>query len=239
MIQLSQLDYTIDEVETSITQRLWGVEFFELFQKQGAGKTSRLSPENVIIELESQAEFDLGLERFSIITDPVVAQAYPFKGSVCDLGGGRGSLLAAISKQHPDVEGILFEQQFLIDNLKRAQSEYPFSLVAGDFLQQVPHADMYLLKRVLHNWPDNLCAKILQNCAEANPEAKVLVIEHLIGDPKSFAELKNIIMIQSIKVAERTLDEYTDIGKSAGFTQSQLYSTESEYSIIELSKGIV
>lgn len=236
LVQWSQLNYIIDEVGTSIPQRLWGKELYELFDKQDEGRSTRLSTEEVIVELEPREDFDLMLEGFAALTDTAVAQAYQFKGSVCDLGGSQGSLLAAICKHHPDVEGILFERQVVIDNLKRQQTEYPFSLVAGDFFQQVPHADIYILESVFHNWPDNLCAEILKKCAEANPDAKILVVELLMGDPRSFAEQLNILMMSEQNGKERTLEEYKTISDAAGFNVSQVYPTRSPRSIIQLTK---
>ncbi len=233
-IQWSQLDYYLHEVGTSLFQRLWGEEAYQLFDKQqDEGQSTRLNPEHIIVELESRRDFHLMLANIGAITDIPIAQAYPFAGSVCDLGGGKGKLLTAIVREHPHVEGILFERQTIIDDLKHQEIAYPFSLVVGDFFQQVPSADLYILHGVLHNWPDNSCVQILKKCAEANPDAKVLVIEQLIGDPFSLAELVNILMMAELNGKERTLEEYQEIGKHAGFTQSRVYPLLA-MSVIEL-----
>jgi len=239
LIQLSQLDYYINRTGTSIPHELWGEELYELFEKQDEEQSTRLSPEHIRIDLGSRAEFDAMQENMGALTNTALAQAYQFKGFVCDLGGGgRGSLLATIANDHPDVKGILFERQFIIDNLKSQEAAYPFSLVAGDFFRQVPHADIYLLQQIFHNWPDNLCSEILKRCAEANPEAKVLVIERLMGDPKSLAEFANLQMMTELNGRERTIEEYRAIGKNAGFTQLQVYTIPSPQSIVELTRSI-
>ena len=235
LILLSQLDYYIHKVGTSLYQELWGQELYELFEQQGEDQSARLSSERVVIELGSRAGFDMMLESFGATTDTAIAQAYQFRGTVCDLGGGRGRLLTTIASHHSDVKGLLFERQFIIDNLQSKQAAYPFSLVVGDFFQQVPHADIYILHQIFHNWPDNLCCEILKRCAEANPDAKVLVIECLLGDPDNFVEIVNLIMMMDQNGKERTLEEYGAIGKSAGFNQLQVYQTQSMRAIVELT----
>jgi hypothetical protein len=237
IIQLSQLDSSIHEVGISIPKKLWGEELYELFEKQDEGQSIRLSPERVIIEREPRAEFDMMLESVeTAIVDNAIAQTYQFKGSVCDLGGGRGSLLAAIYRHHPHVEGILFERKPIIDALKRQQSEHPFSLVCGDFFRQVPYADIYILKHVFHNWPDDSCTEILKRCAEGNPDAKVLVIEEVIGNPMGFSELANLVMMIEQNGKERTVEEYKEISKSGGFTQMQVYAMQPSQMIFELTR---
>lgn len=233
-IQWSQLEYHLDNVEVSIPQRLWGKDFYQLFDIQSEDQPTRLSPENVVIELEQRSDFDQMLENLGTLTDPPIAQAYDFRGTVCDLGGSEGSLLTAICRHHPDVKGILFDRQIVIDHLLRQPLEYPFALVGGDFFQQVPYADMYILKTILHNWPDNQCVQILQQCAQANPNARVLVVEQLIGEPKNYAELLNLLMMLELNGKERTLEEYEEIGKSAGFKLAKVHATDAPQSILEL-----
>ena len=235
-VLLSQLDSNVNQVDISFHRKLWGQELYELFAKQEKDQPTRLSPERILIELESREEFDLMLESINVTANPAIAEAYPFKGSVCDIGGGRGRLLTAIVSRYPDVKGTLFESQFALDNLQSQQAEYPFSLAAGDFFQQVPRADIYILQQIFHNWPDKLCSAILQRCAEANPDAKVLVIERVLGDPNSQAEIANLYMMIDQNGQERSIEEYRAIGASAGFNQLQVYQTQSVYTIVELAR---
>jgi hypothetical protein len=39
-----------------------------------------------------------------------------------------------------------------------------FQFIADDFFEHVPESDLYILKHVLGNWPDEACLKILRNC---------------------------------------------------------------------------
>jgi hypothetical protein len=54
----------------------------------------------------------------------------------------------------------------------------------GDFFQAVPAGgDAYLLKHIIHDWNDEQCITILQNCRQAmNPGGKVLVVEMVLPE---------------------------------------------------------
>lgn len=104
--------------------------------------------------------------------DDAVAEAYDFgsHAQVVDVGGGHGQLLSAILARHPNVNGILFDREAGIasatsgpgDDAARTQA------IAGNFFDSVPvGADVYILKRVIHDWDDERAARILENCRRA------------------------------------------------------------------------
>jgi len=234
IIQWSQLDYCLDEVGTSIAQRLWGKELYELWDSQSGEQSVRLNTDQITVELEPRSHVDMFLDEIGAFIDPPIAKIYPFKGTVCDLGGGKGNLLTAIFLYHPDVKGILVERPVVIDNLMRQQTTYPFALVGGDLFQHIPHADIYIFKQIFHSLPDHLCVEALQKCAQVNPDAKVLVIEQVIGESKYFLEHFNMIMMFEQNGKERDFSEYKEIASRAEFHQVKLYPTETFLSIIEL-----
>jgi hypothetical protein len=116
-----------------------------------------------------------------------LAAAYPFRGTVVDVGGGRGGLLAAVLRRYPDVRGVLFDQAQVLEDtgqlLVQAQLDR-CGLCAGDFFGSVPAAgDVYVLKRVLHDWPDAEALRILRACRAAlQPQARLLVIDAVLED---------------------------------------------------------
>jgi hypothetical protein len=58
-----------------------------------------------------------------------------------------------------------------------------FSAVAGDFFAEVPAADPYLLKTILHDWQDDQATAILHNRrSAANEGGRALVVETVVGD---------------------------------------------------------
>jgi hypothetical protein len=57
-------------------------------------------------------------------------------------------------------------------------------VVEGDFFASVPPAaDLYVLKSILHDWPDKECRRILRNIhSAAAAGAKLLIVEMIMPD---------------------------------------------------------
>src|SRR5258708_17193407 len=81
-----------------------------------------------------------------------------------------------------------------------------FTGVAGNFFEEVPSADLYLLKMILHDWDDDACRKILRNCrASARPGARALLADSVIrktGEP-GVAALLHLTMLPRTPLPER------------------------------------
>lgn len=123
-----------------------------------------------------------------------------------------------------------------IDNIENS-SEKKISYVRGDFFKEVPKdGDVYLLKRVLHNWDDDSCVRILKNCrASMRSASSLLVIERVIPEigTKSDSKLFDINMLVMVGGQERTENEYRRILRDAGFTLMRVIPTQSSMSIVE------
>ena len=95
-----------------------------------------------------------------------VAEGYDFSAFsvVADIGGGHGRLLSAILALNPDLGGILFDLPAGIQQAKKGVGG-PLprtTFVPGDFFQSVPAgADVYVLKKVIHDSDDDRAATIL------------------------------------------------------------------------------
>ena len=92
--------------------------------------------------------------------------------TVVDVGGGTGAMLASLLRRHPHARGILVD---LPGTVARA-GEIIESFGVGDrmtavgqsFFDPLPAgAELYLLKSVLNDWPDEPTVAILRRCAEA------------------------------------------------------------------------
>jgi hypothetical protein len=119
---------------------------------------------------------------------PVIAKLYPFREivPVCDVGGGRGTLLSELLIRHPHLKGVLCEGPGVLESARTLFEARGVldrvDLVPGTFFESVPTgADAYLLKNVLHDWDDATCVKILRVVrAAAAPGARLLVAESLV-----------------------------------------------------------
>ncbi|HLG61988.1 MAG TPA: methyltransferase [Ktedonosporobacter sp.] len=192
--------------------------------------------------------FDQALSGFSAIVDDAIARTYDFSSvkKVIDLGGGRGSLLAAIRARFPELQCTLFERSFVIENLHQAGGisrldgslDRSIDLVVGDFFAGVPGgADAYLLKEVLHNWSDEQCITVLKHCRRAmHPDAVILVCEQVISPANNegdFAKGLDLLMGLEQQGCERTEEEFRALYEAAGLRLARAIPTPSPHWILE------
>jgi hypothetical protein len=92
--------------------------------------------------------------------------------------------------------------------------------VSGDFFRSVPPGgDVYLLKRIVHDWDDDRALAILSNCREAlRGQARLLIIDAVMKpgnepDANKFMDV-NIMTLTSGR--ERTESEFRRLCQSAG-----------------------
>ena len=150
---------------------------------------------------------------------PTVAAGYDFSGlrTIADIGGGTGTLLAAILRAHGHLRGVLFDRPAVAiraaEVLEAAGVAGRCQIVAGDFFDGVPQgADGYILATVLLDWDDARAVQILANCRRAMASGgRVLIIERLIADDPADAVpvlLSDLNMLVITGGQERTTAEY-------------------------------
>jgi hypothetical protein len=168
-----------------------------------------------------------------------VATSYDFAGisSVVDVGGGQGTLLEAVLTRHPDLTGTVFDLAHVVAQAPMSPALAPrWGATAGSFFEEVPAADAYLLKSVLHDWPDDRCVDILRVCrAGLNPGGVLLVVETVLGRPghevqAAFSDLNMLVMPGG---RERTEQEYAALFEAAGLRLTGVIDTPSRMSVVE------
>lgn len=163
---------------------------------------------------EESAIFDRWMTANTETINDVIAGTYDFSrfAHVIDVGGGRGSLLGAIVRAHPGVQGTLFDQAHVVADVEINGIE----VVSGSFFEAVPRGgDAYVLKWIIHDWGDDEAIAILRTCAAAlDGDARVLLIERDLADPAaSWLDLQMLVMLGG---RERTEDEYAALFRAAG-----------------------
>jgi hypothetical protein len=156
----------------------------------------------------------------------VAHYAFPERGSVVDVGGGNGTLLAAVLRQYPGLQGVLFDQPHVVVEapavLDPAGVAERCRIEAGDFFTAVPAGgDIYILSWILHDWDDARATDILVQCRHAMPaQARLLVVERVIppdNDP-SLGKVADIhMLLTNAGGRERTEDEWRALLGAAGF----------------------
>ncbi len=172
-----------------------------------------------------------------------IVDAYNFSEFkiLTDVGGGTGALMAEILKENSLLKGIIADVSSVADEAEKMIKSQGLGdrceVVACDFFKSIPSgSDAYLLSNILHDWPDDLCEKILKNCRNAmNPGAKLLVVEMIIppGNDPSIAKLLDIEMLVITGGKERTESEFKDLLELSGFKFCRIIHAGGDLFMIE------
>ncbi len=182
------------------------------------------------------AVFNEAMSSFSGIESTLVLEAlesYDFAGlsHLCDVGGGHGHTLCSLLVKYPHLQGTVLElpgviaQQELLWADKMGVGDR-CTYVPGDMFREVPPAEAYMMKRVLHDWNDAECRQILSTMHGAAPEqGRVWIMEHVIPGPDTphFSKLVDIHMLILSTGRERTLEEYAELLEGAGWKYRQTW----------------
>jgi hypothetical protein len=172
-----------------------------------------------------------------------VADAYDFSpfGTVVDVGGATGNLLAAILARHAAPRGILFDMPHVVRDapalLKSRGLDGRVSIQSGSFFDGVPQGgDAYVLSHVIHDWTEEQCLTILGHCRAAmRPGGRLLIVEMVLpeGDGMHPGKLLDITMLVMPGGQERTAPEYGELLGKAGFRLERVVPTASAVSVVE------
>jgi hypothetical protein len=209
-------------------------------------KVTGLDPFEYFKQDKAEGEvFHAAMTGFSAMLAPPVLEAYDFSGlgTVADVAGGHGFLLASILKKHSDLRGILFDLPDVVSGARsRIESQglaARCEIAAGDFFKSVPAADSYVMKHVIHDWDDARAVTILKNCSSAmRGKGKVILIEAVIspGNEPHFGKWLDIEMLALPGGRERTEAEFADLFARAGLGLSRVVHTKSPVCAVEAVK---
>lgn len=186
--------------------------------------------------------FDAAMSSFSSVVAAAVVAAYDFSSSatVVDVGGGDGTLLAAILKANPSLRGAVADLPHVAEGAQRRLDADGLAdrceVAAGSFFESVPVGDTYVLKFIIHDWDDQQSAAILRNCRSAMAaNGRVLLVEAVIqpGTATSFSKYVDLNMLVMTGGRERTEAEYRALLDSAGLRLTRIIPTSTEMSILE------
>lgn len=179
----------------------------------------------------------------------ILPEHFDFSGAqkIVDVGGGDGTLLAAILRHYPNLTGVVFDTADAIGHAARTLGTTGLhdrcTTVAGDFFDSVPPgADLYLLKSVIHNWDDPRAVTILSRCREAmDAGSRLLIIDPVLPDiatPSDAPEnpyLVDLQMMVSLGGKERTREEFLHLCTRAGLSVVNVGALPSDvgYGLVE------
>ena len=221
----SHLEYCVRTGKQALEQ-VYGAHIFEFLKQH---------PEEGKI-------FNDAMTEVSMIDSPAVAEAYNFEGirSIVDVGGGHGLLLATILKRNPHLRGTLYEVPHVVEGATNGPLGPVMdrcTLSCGDMFSSVPvGADAYIMKHIIHDWPDDLCLRILKACRKGvNSGGKLLVVDNVIqpGNDFSPAKFLDLQMLIFPGGCERTQEQFRELFAAAGWRLSRIIPTVASDSIVE------
>jgi SAM-dependent methyltransferase len=170
-------------------------------------------------------------------TSSAVLAAYDFSRfrQLVDVGGGEGALLRDILSATPGTRAVLFDlpqvvsraSEILTGNIgARCQ------IVGGDFFNSIPEGgDAYILKGVIHDWPDEDAAKILRNTRRAmRLGGTLLLIENVVDGKRPIGMMELLMLV--IGGRERTETDLRSLLAATGFAITRIVPAEGA-SVIE------
>ncbi|KAI0741763.1 S-adenosyl-L-methionine-dependent methyltransferase [Daedaleopsis nitida] len=183
---------------------------------------------------------------------------------VVDVGGGVGGLSVKLALAHPHLKFIVQDRAQTVamapavwgQQHKEVFASGRLTYQAQDFFDPQPEGlnpGVFVLRRVLHNWPAEACHKILKNLrAAATPDTKLIIIEHILPlacaddsfadgatlAPKYSPLLPNLgkayaagysfslTMMAMMNGKDRTLREYAELTGAAGWRIERVVRAE-------------
>jgi hypothetical protein len=211
----------------SVVPRLRGMAFFDFL---GA-------------EPEFGQVFNDAMTSLSATAIGPVVSAHDFTryGTIVDVAGGHGRLLAAILNSAPDAQGVLYDLPEVISGAAPLLREHHVAervrLAEGSFFDHVPAGgDAYVLKNIIHDWDDAEATQILHNVRSAAPAGTTLLLVETVipdGEGASIGKWLEMEMLVVNDGRERTESEYRRLFDTAGFQMVGVVDTGSRFNIIE------
>jgi hypothetical protein len=152
---------------------------------------------------------------------------------VMDVGGGNGALISAIVAHNPHLEGVLFDLPEVVAQTHLPESGTPGSgqvgRLGGDFFECVPAGfDLYTMKNVIHNAPEERCVRLLVQTRRAlqaedpdGPPAsakRLILFEMILSDEgnNAITKLMNLNMNLLVGGVSRTVADFEDLFEKSG-----------------------
>ncbi|MBH5333913.1 methyltransferase [Streptomyces pactum] len=208
--------------------------------------------EYVAGDADLSVHFPATLRQSAAQTAEALRDHYDFGafGTVADIGGGSGVVLAAVLAAHPGLRGILYDTATAVGNaeavLTAAGVADRCTVVSGDVGTEVPAgADLYLIRNVLHYADDDRAVAVLANIRRAiPPQGRLLIVDPVMprtvdGSLPDTMYLSDLHMRLIGAGTGRNKDEFAGLCSRAGFTVTgfSLLPAPMAFALIEAAPG--
>ena len=163
-------------------------------------------------------------------------------GTVVDVAGGQGQLVASLLAAVPSLRGILADRPEVLagapEILRAAGAIDRCETVAADFFVSAPAGgDAYVLSQIICDWPDEEALAILRVCHQAMaPGARLWLLEIVVPPEDQIDSNYTLFDLTELTLLggkARTAAEHLALLETAGFTEVAVRPTEIAWSVIE------
>ncbi len=154
---------------------------------------------------------------------------------ILDAGGGNGILLSLLLKEYQHLEGILLELPEVVRQIPKEKALLDrIQYKGGDFFKPWHvKADAIILSRVLHDWPDDLAVKLLNQARSALlPGGKIYILEMILDQDSPKGGLLDLNMFVMTGGCERTLEDWQRLLAEANLSLSQIIELSTIVSVL-------
>ncbi|KAH6879328.1 S-adenosyl-L-methionine-dependent methyltransferase [Coprinopsis sp. MPI-PUGE-AT-0042] len=134
--------------------------------------------------------FNLGMRGVAAMQSGAISQAYRWgdldnNSLIVDVGGGLGTCSIALAKEFQELQFVVQDLEGVVEPGKKDISGR-VAFEVQDFFHEQPPASkrkvaVFLLKQILHDWPDSECKKILENLRKAaQDDTRLILIDSVI-----------------------------------------------------------
>jgi hypothetical protein len=196
---------------------------------------------------DQQALFDQSMvqraQALSLACVPVLD--WPSSGTIADLAGGTGTLLAAVLQAAPGTHGILIDQPQVLERARPVLQRHGVgdrcALSPGDLFAPPPPADLYLLASVLHDWDDPHASRILAALGHsATNDTRLRIFEMVLSEDATphRAKMSDVLMLLMFDGArERTVGHYRALLEDTGWQLEQVVASPGPMSVIQANRS--
>ncbi|KAF2464342.1 putative O-methyltransferase [Lindgomyces ingoldianus] len=160
--------------------------------------------------------------------------------TVVDLGGGQGHVSVHLARTFTHLHFVVQDMAAVVDGMGEKIPEDVqdrVKITAHDMFtkQPIKGAGVYLLRYILHDWPDKYCVEVLRHLTAAMKKgAKVVVQDHLLPEPGTLPLLQEMqirsmdaIMLSLFNSREREVDDWQNLfnqadGRFGGFRATRV-----------------
>jgi hypothetical protein len=175
----------------------------------------------------------------AVATDAAAAINTSGVGFALDVGGAGGDLIRAMMRANPGLRGGVLDLPHIVPDAERAARAEGlgdrFTAVPGDFFEEIPPADLYVLKFIMHDWDDEHCVRILSNCqASLAKGGRVVIVDMHVGDigEPGLGPIMDMNMLDMTGGLERQAEELDKLFAASGLRRVG-YRTVGAYGVTE------